>query len=261
VGGARPLSAVARISCTAVRTFRLDHPDEVVLGPEGFEGNRRFLLVNGDGERLRSSATSWPIVLRAELDPRAGTLRVVFPGGVVHEASARGSGERLWPQVGDERVAATVVPGPWEPGLADLAGHPVRIARLERPLDAFGLHHAVTLVSEGSLRALSELAGGPVDARRFRMLFELSGCDAHEEDGWNGRQLRVGGAILRVGGPVARCAFTTRHPETGARDLDTLRLIASYRGRRDGDGAILFGVYADVEQPGVVRVGDAVELL
>jgi len=253
--------SVSRISCTPVRTFRLDHPDEVALGLEGFEGNRRFLLVDADGERLRSSATSWPIVLRAQFDPRAETLRVVFPGDVVHEASARGSGERLSPQVGEQRVAAAVVPGPWEPGLAELAGHPVRIARLERPLDAFGLHHPVTLVSDGSLRALSELAGGAVDARRFRMLFELAGCDAHEEDGWNGRRLRVGEAILRVGGGVARCAFTTRHPETGVRDLDTLRLIASYRGRRDDDGAILFGVYADVEQPGVVHVGDRVDLL
>jgi uncharacterized protein YcbX len=255
------VSSVARISCTPVRTFRLDHPGEIALGPDGFDRNRRFLLVNADGERLRSSATSWPIVLRAEFDPQAETLRVVFPGGEVHEASALGSGERLTPQVGEQRVAATAVPGPWEPGLAELAGHPVRIARLERPLDAFGLHHPVTLVSDGSLRALSELAGGSVDARRFRMLFELAGCDAHEEDGWNGRRLRIGEAVVRVGGPVARCAFTTRHPETGARDLDTLRLIASYRGRRGDDGAILFGVYADVERPGLVRVGDAAELI
>jgi uncharacterized protein YcbX len=253
--------SVGRISCTPVRTFRLDHPDEVTLGPEGFDGNRRFLLVDGDGERLRSSATSWPIVLRAELDPLAEILRVVFPGGVVHEGSALGSGEQLRPQVGEQRVRAAVVPGPWEPGLAELAGHPVRIARVERPLDAFGLHHPVTLVSDGSLRALSELAGHPVDGRRFRMLLELDGCEAHEEDGWEGRRLRVGDAILRVGCGVARCAFTTRHPETGVRDLDTLRLIASYRGRRDDDGAILFGVYADVERPGVVRLGDAVELL
>jgi uncharacterized protein YcbX len=255
------VSSVARISTTPVRTFRLDHPEEIALGSDGFDRNRRFLLVNGEGERLRSSATSWPIVLRAEFDPQAETLRVVFPGGEAHEASALGAGERLRPQVGEQRVAAAVVPGPWEPGLAELAGHPVRIARLERPLDAFGLHHSVTLVSDGSLRTLAEVAGEPVDGRRFRMLFELAGCEPHEEDGWNGRRLRVGEAILRVGGPVARCAFTTRHPETGARDLDTLRLISSYRGRRAEDGAILFGVYADVEQPGLVRVGDRAELV
>jgi uncharacterized protein YcbX len=55
--------------------------------------------------------------------------------------------------------------------------------------------------------------------------------------------------------------MTTRDPETGERDLDTLRVIRGYRGQRDTDGAILFGVYADVEEPGLVRVGDALELL
>ena len=45
------------------------------------------------------------------------------------------------------------------------------------------------------------------------------------------------------------------------KDLDTLRLIKSYRGQRESDGAILFGVYGSVLQPGRVRVGDAFEPL
>ena len=92
------------------------------------------------------------------------------------------------------------------------------------------------------------------------MLLDLDGCAEHEEDTWDGRRLRVGEAVLRVGGPVPRCAATTRHPESGVRDLDTLRLIKGYRGVRDGE-AIDFGVYALVEEPGRVRVGDPVEPL
>ena len=53
-----------------------------------------------------------------------------------------------------------------------------------------------------------------------------------------------------------RSAVTTRDPDTGDRDLDTLRLLKDYRGQRESDGAVLFGVYAYVERPGVVRVGD-----
>jgi uncharacterized protein YcbX len=92
------------------------------------------------------------------------------------------------------------------------------------------------------------------------MLFTVAGCAEHEEDGWDGRLLRVGEAVLRVGGPVPRCAVTTRDPDTGERDLDVLRLITSYRGVRDGE-AIDFGVYGTVEQPGRVRLGAAVEPL
>jgi uncharacterized protein YcbX len=44
------------------------------------------------------------------------------------------------------------------------------------------------------------------------------------------------------------------------RDLDTLRTLISYRGLREGKHAD-FGVLADVEQPGRIRVGDEVTLL
>ena len=64
---------------------------------------------------------------------------------------------------------------------------------------------------------------------------------------------------MRVSGPVDRCAATTRHPDTGERDLDTLRLIKDYRGQAP-DGSICFGMLARVESPGRVRVGDTVEL-
>jgi uncharacterized protein YcbX len=116
----------------------------------------------------------------------------------------------------------------------------------------------VTLVSDGSLARLAREAGREaIDARRFRMLFQLEGCDAHEEDTWGGRTFAAGSAVLRVGGPVDRCAVTTRDPDTGERDLETLRLLKDYRGQRESDGAVLFGVYAYVERPGVVRIGDA----
>jgi hypothetical protein len=89
------------------------------------------------------------------------------------------------------------------------------------------------------------------------MLFTLSGCREHEEDEWDGRSLRIGEAVVRAGGPVDRCAMTTRDPDTGERDLDTLGLIKRYRGLSERR-TIDFGVYAEIERPGTVRVGDTV---
>ena len=51
----------------------------------------------------------------------------------------------------------------------------------------------------------------------------------------------------------------TRHPETGERDLDTLRLMKGYRPMRGNH--IDFGMFARVETPGAVSLGDAVEPL
>ena len=118
----------------------------------------------------------------------------------------------------------------------------------------------VTIVSSASVARLAREAGlESIDARRFRSLFELAGCAEHEEDAWEGRRLRTGGAVIEVGEPVIRCAVTTRDPDTGERDLDTLALIAGYRGQGD-DGEIFFARYGRVVEPGLVRVGDDVEV-
>jgi uncharacterized protein YcbX len=254
------LKRVGRISISVVKGFRLSHPDQVELGPDGVVENRRFFLVGPDGQRLRSSATPWPALVRAEYDARAERLRMRFPDGAEVEGEADALAEPIHSTAGTIDVTGRVVEGPWEAPLSALAGHPVRLVRADRA--CAGLNEPVTLVSDGSLTRLAEEADrDEVDARRFRMLFELTGCEPHEEDTWDGRLFSIGEAVIRVGGPVDRCAVTTRDPDTGERDLDTLRLVKNYRGQRESDGAVLFGVYARVAQAGLVKVGDPVEPL
>jgi uncharacterized protein YcbX len=167
-------------------------------------------------------------------------------------------GDEVRGQFDGRTVAARIVRGPWSERLSRLAGGPVRIARPARPGECF--QYPVTLVSEASVERLAREAGQGVDGRRFRMLFTLSACAPHEEDSWEGMLLRVGSAVVRVGGPVPRCPATMRDPDTGERDLDTLRLIRRYRGIREGKH-LDFGVYGEVVEPGPVRVGDPVEPL
>jgi len=251
---------IARISISPVKGFRLAHPDEIELGSDGVAENRRFFLIGPDGERLRSSLTPWPVLVRAHYDAGTERLRMEFPDGTELEGDAAALGEPVHSKAGSLDMTGRVVEGPWEAPLSELAGHSVRLVRTDRA--GTGLNEPVTLVSHGSLGRLAQQAGeAAIDSRRFRMLFELTGCEAHEEDTWEGRRFAVGEAVVRVGGPVDRCAVTTRDPDTGERDLDTLRLIKGYRGQRERDGAILFGVYGSVLQPGRVRVGDAFEPL
>ena len=87
------MPSVELISITAVKCFALEHPTSVELTEEGVPENRRFALVDGDGNRLRSSLTSWPIVLRADYDPLRERLRIRFPDGSAVEEDALGDGE------------------------------------------------------------------------------------------------------------------------------------------------------------------------
>ena len=92
------------------------------------------------------------------------------------------------------------------------------------------------------------------------MLIELADGAAHEEDSWVGGRIAVGETVLQISAPVPRCAITTQDPDTGERDLDTLRTIIAYRGLTN-DHDIDFGVYGEVERPGRIRLGDSVEVL
>ena len=102
---------------------------------------------------------------------------------------------------------------------------------------------------------------GSLAAGRF--LVRAAGSEALAEDSWDGGELTLGEAVVRVGGPVRRCAATTRNPDTGEIDLQTLKLIGGLKGREEfgpwGAGFYL-GVYADVLVPGRVAVGDEVVL-
>jgi uncharacterized protein YcbX len=92
------------------------------------------------------------------------------------------------------------------------------------------------------------------------MLNELADAEPHEEDSWIGGRIALGSAELLITKPDARCAMPTQNPDTGERDLDTLRTIISYRGLREGKHAD-FGVLGEVTIPGRIQLGDEVTVL
>jgi uncharacterized protein len=251
---------VSRLSVTPVKGLALHHPEEAILDEHGVAANRRFYLVREDG-RLFSGLQHGPLVrVRAEWDEEGDRLALSFPDGSLVEGEVR-LGEPVRTDFWQRRdVPGRVVEGPWAEALSAHASRRLRLVKADVPGAGVDVE-PVTLVSEESVEELGRQAGRDlVDGRRFRMLIDVAGCSPHEEDTWAGRPLRIGAALLEVGGPVPRCATTTRDPSTGIRDFDTLREIAAYRGRRDGHD-IDFGVYARVLEPGRVRVGDAVEPL
>lgn len=209
--------------------------------------DRRFMLADAARTRLRSSRATWSVTLRAEYDPRRELLQVSLSDGRTFSGDARTRGEMFSVDVHGRSVEGQIISGAWDEGLAALAGRKVSLLRTAKP----GQYQVapITLLSQASIAELEKHAGHAVDARRFRMTLLLTGCEPHEEDGWQGRLVECGQAVLRIGSGVPRCAVTNCHPETGVRDLDTLAILARYR-TSVADGGIPFGVYATVEKPG-----------
>jgi len=252
---------VTRLTIAPVKGLGLAHPDEVRLEPHGVTENRRFHLLDAQGRFVNLLKRGDLVRVAADYDDAAGRLRLAFPDGSVAESAVELGAPVVTDFYGRE-VPGRLVEGPWAEALSAYAGMELRLARTDRPGEAVDRKRGgFSLQSEASLAELGRNAGtGPVDGRRFRMLVTVDGSEPHEEDGWLGRRVRVGEAVVRPVGRVGRCAITTQNPDTGERDLVTLRTIKEYRGlgpRRELD----FGIYGEVLEPGPVRLGDPVEPL
>ena len=250
---------VARISIAPVRGLGLEHPTAVDLTEIGVLEDRRFYLIDDAGRHIDQLVSGALVQVGAHTDADGMRLRLTLPDGTVLDDAVE-LGEPIETTIVNRIAVGHVVLGPWGDALEPFAGRRIRIVRCDRP-GGTRVANAVSLITDGSLRELASRVGQPtVDGRRFRMLFELEGAEAHEEDGWLGGQIAVGEAVLSITKPDARCAITTLDPDTGVRDIDTLRTIIGYRGLREGR-KVDFGVLGEVATPGQVRVDDEVSVV
>ena len=255
--------SVARISIAPVKGLALVHPDDVMLERTGVQANRRFHVVDETGRRYNQLRNGTLVQIRPEYDGRR--LALHFPDGTTAADEVR-LGEQIATDFYGRPVSGHVLDGPWNGALSEWAGRPLRLVQ-SPPGEAIdrGRGH-VSLVSRASLDELGRHGHhhGPVDGRRFRMLFELDGCAPHDEDTWVKRNVRVGEALVYLRHDVGRCAITTQNPDTGVPDFDTLRTIMGYRpetANENGKKHVPFGVYGEVVEPGRVALGDSVEVV
>ena len=253
------MPTVAQFSIAPVRSLGLQHPTEIDVTEVGVVEDRRFFLTDDQNRLVDRIVVGRLVQVEAKTDPGATRLWMRFPDGTVIDQDVE-LAESVETAIHGRTGVGKVVVGPWGEALESIAGRPIRVIRCDNP-GGTRRGNPTSIVGDGSLSRLAEAAGlDGVDGRRFRMLINLEGAEPHEEDTWMGKRIGLGDAVLRVTKFDARCAITTQSPDTGERDLDTLRTIISYRGLREGKHAD-FGVLADVEMPGRIRLGDAVTVL
>jgi uncharacterized protein YcbX len=256
---------VTRISIAPVKGLALVHPDEVELERIGVAANRRFHVVDATGRRYNQIRNGTLVRIKPTYDPEAEHLTLAFPDGTAVSAHIE-LGDETTTDFYGRPVPGREVKGPFADALSRYAARPLRLIQSPPGAAVDRARGHVSLISEASLEALGAHGNHnrPVDGRRFRMLFQVDGLDAHGEDEWLGRRVRIGDALIDLRGTVGRCAITTQNPDTGVPDFDTLRTIESYRGftkKRAGQRELDFGVYGEVLEPGRVRVGDTAEPL
>jgi len=255
---------VAWLHVAPVKGLRIEERDRIELGLNGVADDRLFCVVDETGRLLNGKRLAPLSTIVARYDAKDEHLELRMPNGSEVSGTVAVAAPIIVTIYG-HAAPGHVVYGPWAGALSDELGRPVQLVRLDGPgqgHDRARTAAGATLLSTGSLERMQQEANSsePVDPRRFRMLIGVSGTGAHEEDEWIGRRVRVGDAVVAPAGNVGRCVVTTRDPDTAEPTLDTLELLARYRRDIGTTEELAFGIWAHVEHPGTVRIGDTVEV-
>ncbi|MEU6134322.1 MOSC domain-containing protein [Nocardioides sp. NPDC047086] len=245
---------VVRAGFAPIKGTRHLPQDRVVLDGQGVVGDRGFALVSVEetdparGRVLRTVQHPSLVAVRAEV--AGDRLEVDLPEGEAVSAEPVATGERLTCDYWGRDVELELLDGPHAALFSRWLDRPVRLARARRGDVVFA--GAVSMVTTASLRDLARQVGqDALDAARFRPSLVVETDEPYAEDSWLGREIRVGGATLRIGVPIPRCAVIDIRPETGERDVRLLKTLAAHRPlNRAGEPA--FGVFAEVVTPGAV---------
>ena len=226
------------------------------IAPSGlFPWDRAFALAQGDAP-LDPARPAWlakrhflclmanpgAARLRASFDPRHAVLALSGPAG--------GIAENPFAPAGQARLGAflTAFLGP------EARGTP-RFWHIPGHVFADDARPVISLVNLASLADLAARAGAPRHRLRFRANIYLAGAPAWAEFGWQGREIALGGARLRVLNPIQRCPAIAVNPETAEIDTDGPQELRRLYGHPH------FGVFAEVLEGGRLALGDALEIL
>ena len=225
--------------------------DALTIGERGVDGDRMWGVVDPAAGKVLS-AKRWPALLLASAAiGDDGAVTITLPDGATLAA-------------GDPATDAAV--SAW-------LDHEVRV---QQPPSGDGLpfENQVDATDDGSdtyewpgpaggpfvdlapvhLLTTASLGAAGTDVRRFRpnVLVEVDG-DGFVEDDWVGTTVRVGEVVVSPFMRTGRCTMVTK-PQPGLeRDLGVAKALNAAHG-------LDLGVYCGVERPGVVRVGDPVDV-
>ncbi len=272
---------VTEIHRFPVKSCRGEQLTEGVVEAWGLRGDRRWMLVDDQGEKVSIRERRDMVLLQPELRDDGG-LVVRDPSGSALDPLSVDvpSGEDLAPVslFGNPQFLAAVADPHAHAWFSRSLGQPVRLVHSDDPSRrlanpafaravvpmAFADGYPLHLTTEESLADLNEwiAAGpladqGPLPMVRFRPNIVVGGAEPWADDGW--AAIRIGEGVYRAVKGCARCAIPTTDHETAERFKEPTATMA--RMRR-WDGQVWFGTNLVCDTPGVtVRVGDEVEVL
>lgn len=121
---------------------------------------------------------------------------------------------------------------------------------------SFADSYPFLIIGEESLNDLNERLVEPLPMIRFRTNFVFSGGKPFDEDNW--KTIKIGKMVFHSTKSCPRCVITTIDQNTGTKDKEPLKTLATFRQK---DNRVLFGMNMVANGTGKVNVGDEIKQL
>lgn len=235
---------------------------------KGLQYDRRWMIVDENGKFITQRVNTKMALLDVSLHKEGLVLshRYDIENNILvpfEPVSGRAVQVKVWKDV----VMARTICDQADDWLTQQLGKQVRIVEMDestrRQMDqdyaspgtlvSFADDFPFLLISQASLDDLNSKLAEPVEMKRFRPNFIVSGTEPFAEDLW--KYITIGNIRFHVAKPCERCVLTTINPATGTKGLEPLKTLATYR---KADNKILFGQNLVSTQTGKLREGDEI---
>lgn len=188
--------------------------------------------------------------LKTHFDEASGSLSIERNGRLLFNGRITDAAERAKIDAFFADFLRDLPGGP--PHVVEAPGH--TFADAKRKPGAAGDQY-VSFINLASVAALEKVVGVAVDPLRFRANVYFTGAPAWAERDWDGAEVGVGEARLRIVSPITRCAATMVNPATAERDLDIPAILQSEFKHN------YMGIYGEVLAGGEMTSGSPMEIV
>lgn len=264
------VGAVQELNIYPVKSCQGQALKEMIVTQEGPEGDRQWMLVDENGEFLTQRTLPKLATVQVMSNDQGLSLGL---GKQFFVVPKNNSFKRLIKaKVWNDEVEAALEADLFSQAFSQYLGVNCRLVRYTpnskrhvpwtqegewKPEVRFADGRPLSLLNTKSLEDLNTKLATPVGIDRFRGNIVFNGTQAFEEEAW--KKIRIGEVVFSNPKKCSRCKMITMDQKTGvSENPEPLKTLSTYR--RDGN-KVNFGVLWIPENPGVIRLGDSVQVL
>lgn len=239
-----------------VKSMLGESVDEVGIGPDGVDGDRRWAVVDRE-TGVSLSAKRYPVLLQCSARISGERVLVTLPDGSESPVDSPALAEALSGLLDRQvamRAADTIetIRHEFPTAVTEGEGDPFLY---ESKTKAFVDCAPLQLLTTATLAELRRLQPeSAIDRARFRPNFVVeSPGNGFVENGWVGKDLKLGSTTCRVYDHTRRCIMVAHEQKGYPRDMNIIRTII-----RENESRV--GIALNTGKTGAVRTGDSVSL-